>query len=54
MPPKTLPEKSDVIVNTLKYFETLTLIVRVKRQENQLSLIYVTFSEIFGLVEVRR
>ena len=39
MPPKTLPEKSDVIVNTLKYFETLTLIVRIKRQENQLSLI---------------
>ena len=39
MPPKTLPEKSDVIVNTLKYFETLTLIVRIKRQDNQLSLI---------------
>ena len=34
MPPKTLPEKSDVIVNTLKYFETLTLIVRIlKRHE---------------------
>ena len=34
MPPKTLPEKSDVIVNTLKYFETLTLIVKIlKRQE---------------------
>ena len=34
MPPKTLPEKSDVIVNTLKYFETLTLIVNIlKRQE---------------------
>ena len=39
MPPKTLPEKSDMIVNTLKYFETLTLIVRIKRQENQLSLL---------------
>ena len=39
MPPKTLPEKSDVIVKTLKYFETLTLIVRIKRQENQLILI---------------
>ena len=39
MPPKTLPEKSDVIVNTLKYFEALTLIVRIKRQENQLSLL---------------
>ena len=24
MPPKTLPEKSNVIVNTLKYFEALT------------------------------
>ena len=24
MPPKTLPEKSDVIMNTFKYFETLT------------------------------
>ena len=35
----TLPEKSDVIVKTLKYFETLTLIVRIKRQENQLILI---------------
>ena len=32
MPPKTLTEKSDVTVNTLKYFETLTLIVRIKRQ----------------------
>ena len=39
MSPKTLPEKSDVIVNTLKYAEALTLIVRIKRQENQLSLI---------------
>ena len=38
MPPKTWPEKSDVIVNSLKYFEALTLIVRIKRQENQLSL----------------
>ena len=38
MPPKTLPEKSNVIVNTLKYVETLTLIVRIKRQDNQLSL----------------
>ena len=39
MPPKALPEISNVIVNTLKYFETLTLIVKIKRQENQLSLI---------------
>ena len=39
MPPKTLTEKSDVIVNIFKYFATLTLIVRIKRQEGQLSLI---------------
>ena len=34
MPPKTLPEKLDVIVNTSKYFETMTVIVNIlKRQE---------------------
>ena len=39
MPPKTLPEKSDVIVTIYKYLEALTLIVRIQRQEDQLSLI---------------
>ena len=35
MPPKTLTE---IGCDILKYFETLTLIVSIKRQENQLSL----------------
>ena len=34
MPPKTLPEKkkTDIIVNTIKYFETLTLIVKIIKE----------------------
>ena len=35
MPPKTLPEKMDVIVKIYKYFEALTLIVRIQCQEDQ-------------------
>ena len=38
MPFKTLPEKLDVIVKIYKYFEALTLIVRIQCQEDQLSL----------------
>ena len=38
MPPKTLLEKSDAIVKIYKYFEALTLIVRIQGQEDQLSL----------------
>ena len=39
MPPKTLLEKSDAIVKIYKYFEALTLIVRIQGQEDQLSLV---------------
>ena len=38
MPPKTLLEKSDMIVKIYKYFEVLTLIVRIQRQEDQLCM----------------
>ena len=38
MPPKTLSEKLNVILKIYKYFEALTLIVRIQRQEDQLSL----------------
>ena len=32
MPPKTLPAKLGIIVNTLKYFETLTLLVKIIKE----------------------
>ena len=38
MPPKTLSEKSNVILKIYKYFEAMTLIVRIQRQGDQLSL----------------
>ena len=38
MPPKPLPEKSYVILKNHKYFEALTLIVRIHSQEDQQSL----------------
>ena len=38
MPPKPLPEKSYVILKNHKYFEALTLIVRIQSQEDQQSL----------------
>ena len=45
MPHKTLPEKSFVIVKIYKYFKALTLVVRIQRQEDQLSLVTLKLNE---------
>ena len=37
MPPKTLQEKSDVIENTLKYVEALTLIISQYKEAGESS-----------------
>ena len=45
MPHKTLPEKSFVIMKISKRFKALTLVVRIQRQGDQLSLVTLKLNE---------
>ena len=51
MPPKPLPEKSYMILKNHKYFEALTLIVRIQSQEDQQSLMMTLIVVILNFIE---